>query len=229
MRRTNRHHSRSSHVAHHRPRRRLGRTGPGARSRRPPGHPPPAQGAAGRDARRATPRPPRRPTRPSSTRCAARRSRWCPRRPTSSTTRCRPNSSPACWARTASTAAATGRTGVDDLGQAEAAALRITCERAGLVDGQDVLELGCGWGSLSLWMADHYRNSHITAVSNSHSQRRYIEQPGRGARPGQPARGHLRRQPVRDRGRATTTASSRWRCSSTCATGRTSSRAWPAG
>ena len=66
--------------------------------------------------------------------------------------------------------------GVEDLGQAEAAALRITCERAGLEDGQDVLELGCGWGSLSLWMADRYRSSHITAVSNSHSQRRYIEQ-----------------------------------------------------
>ena len=38
-----------------------------------------------------------------------------------------------------------------------------------------MLELGCGWGSLSLWMADHYRKSHITAVSNSHSQRRHIE------------------------------------------------------
>ena len=66
--------------------------------------------------------------------------------------------------------------GVEDLVQAEAAALRITCERAGLQDGQDVLELGCGWGSLSLWMADRYRNSHVTVVSNSHSQRRYIEE-----------------------------------------------------
>ena len=66
--------------------------------------------------------------------------------------------------------------GVEDLVQAEAAALRITCERAGLRDGQDVLELGCGWGSLSLWMADRYRNSHVTVVSNSHSQRRYIEE-----------------------------------------------------
>jgi cyclopropane-fatty-acyl-phospholipid synthase len=65
--------------------------------------------------------------------------------------------------------------GVADLAQAEARALAITCERAGLKDGQDVLELGCGWGSLSLWMADHYRNSQITAVSNSHSQRHYIE------------------------------------------------------
>ncbi len=66
--------------------------------------------------------------------------------------------------------------GMEDLVQAEAAALRITCERAGLRDGQDVLELGCGWGSLSLWMADRYRNSHVTVVSNSHSQRRYIEE-----------------------------------------------------
>ena len=66
--------------------------------------------------------------------------------------------------------------GVETLAQAEAHALRITCERAGLQDGQDVLELGCGWGSLSLWMADHYRGSRITAISNSHSQRHYIEQ-----------------------------------------------------
>ena len=65
--------------------------------------------------------------------------------------------------------------GVETLGQAEEAALRLTCERAGLQDGQDILELGCGWGSLSLWMADHYRRSHVTAVSNSHSQRRHIE------------------------------------------------------
>ena len=65
--------------------------------------------------------------------------------------------------------------GVEELDRAEAAALRLTCQRAGLQDGQDVLELGCGWGSLSLWMADHYRNSRITAISNSHSQRRHIE------------------------------------------------------
>ena len=65
--------------------------------------------------------------------------------------------------------------GVETLEQAETESLRVTCERAGLRDGQDVLELGCGWGSLSLWMADHYRASHITAVSNSQSQRRYIE------------------------------------------------------
>jgi cyclopropane-fatty-acyl-phospholipid synthase len=65
--------------------------------------------------------------------------------------------------------------GVQTLAQAEAAALQTTCERTGLVDGQDVLELGCGWGSLSLWMAERYPHSRITALSNSHSQREYIE------------------------------------------------------
>ena len=65
--------------------------------------------------------------------------------------------------------------GVATLQQAEAAALATTCQRAGLSDGQDVLELGCGWGSLSLWMAARYPNSRITVVSNSHSQRAHIE------------------------------------------------------
>lgn len=65
--------------------------------------------------------------------------------------------------------------GVTTLDDAEAAALAATCERAGLANGQDVLELGCGWGSLTLWMAQHYPASRITAVSNSHSQRAYIE------------------------------------------------------
>ena len=65
--------------------------------------------------------------------------------------------------------------GVQTLEQAEAAALAETCRRAGLVDGQDVLELGCGWGSLSLWMAERYPRSTITAVSNSHSQRACIQ------------------------------------------------------
>jgi cyclopropane-fatty-acyl-phospholipid synthase len=65
--------------------------------------------------------------------------------------------------------------GVTTLDAAEAAALAATCERAGLADGQDILELGCGWGSLTLWMAAHYPASRITAVSNSHSQRAHIE------------------------------------------------------
>jgi cyclopropane-fatty-acyl-phospholipid synthase len=66
------------------------------------------------------------------------------------------------------------REGTADLAQAESAALAATCERARLADGQDVLELGCGWGSLTLWMGERYRASRITAVSNSHSQRAWI-------------------------------------------------------
>ncbi len=60
------------------------------------------------------------------------------------------------------------------LGQAEEAMLQLTCQCAQLIDGQSVLELGCGWGSLTLWMAEHYPNSHITGVSNSASQRQFI-------------------------------------------------------
>jgi cyclopropane-fatty-acyl-phospholipid synthase len=65
--------------------------------------------------------------------------------------------------------------GCRTLEQAEARALELTCEHAALTDGQDVLELGCGWGSLSLWMAERYRKSRITAVSNSVPQRLHIE------------------------------------------------------
>jgi cyclopropane-fatty-acyl-phospholipid synthase len=61
------------------------------------------------------------------------------------------------------------------LQEAEEEALRRTVEHAGLADGQDILELGCGWGSLSLWMAARLPNARIVAISNSHSQRRYIE------------------------------------------------------
>ncbi|MDH3505927.1 MAG: cyclopropane-fatty-acyl-phospholipid synthase family protein [Gammaproteobacteria bacterium] len=60
------------------------------------------------------------------------------------------------------------------LDEAEAEALRITCERAGIVDGMTVLDLGCGWGSLSLWIAAYYPNCRITSVSNSSSQRQHI-------------------------------------------------------
>jgi cyclopropane-fatty-acyl-phospholipid synthase len=63
----------------------------------------------------------------------------------------------------------------DALETAEARALAATCERAGLSNGQSILELGCGWGSLSLWMAERYPGSTILAVSNSHSQRVHIE------------------------------------------------------
>lgn len=61
------------------------------------------------------------------------------------------------------------------LDEAEVHALKITCQRAQIEDGMTVLELGCGWGSLSLWMAENYPNSRILAVSNSHSQRESIE------------------------------------------------------
>lgn len=62
-----------------------------------------------------------------------------------------------------------------DLAGAEVEALRQTVAHADLQDGQRILELGCGWGSLSLWMAEHYPDARITAVSNSHSQRAFIE------------------------------------------------------
>jgi cyclopropane-fatty-acyl-phospholipid synthase len=65
--------------------------------------------------------------------------------------------------------------GVDALAASEEAMLELTVNRAALADGQDVLELGCGWGSLSLYMAEHYPNSRITAVSNSRSQKEFID------------------------------------------------------
>jgi len=53
--------------------------------------------------------------------------------------------------------------------------LRLTCERARLEDGMDVLDLGCGWDSLSLWIAEHYPNSRVLAISNSRLQIAHIE------------------------------------------------------
>jgi cyclopropane-fatty-acyl-phospholipid synthase len=65
--------------------------------------------------------------------------------------------------------------GASDLEEAETAMLDLTCRRARLEDGQDVLELGCGWGSLSLFMAGRYPNSCILSVSNSRSQKEFID------------------------------------------------------
>ena len=59
--------------------------------------------------------------------------------------------------------------------ESEEAMLALTCERAELKDGQKILELGCGWGSLTFWMAEHYPNASITAVSNSYTQRLHLE------------------------------------------------------
>lgn len=64
--------------------------------------------------------------------------------------------------------------GQESLDQAEEAMLALYGERAALADGQQILELGCGWGSLTLWMAERYPDARITAVSNSHSQREHI-------------------------------------------------------
>lgn len=61
------------------------------------------------------------------------------------------------------------------LNQAEEKMLRLYCERAELCNGQRILELGCGWGALTLWMAERYPDARITAVSNSPLQRAHIE------------------------------------------------------
>jgi cyclopropane-fatty-acyl-phospholipid synthase len=65
--------------------------------------------------------------------------------------------------------------GVDDLGAAETLMLELTARRAQLCDEQRILELGCGWGSLTLFMARRFPRSEIVAVSNSASQKRWID------------------------------------------------------
>ena len=65
--------------------------------------------------------------------------------------------------------------GTSTLDDSEVEMLKLTTKRAALSDGQEVLELGCGWGSLTFHMALTYPNSKITAVSNSNDQRQFIE------------------------------------------------------
>jgi cyclopropane-fatty-acyl-phospholipid synthase len=65
--------------------------------------------------------------------------------------------------------------GVGDLAAAEEAMLALSCERAGIEDGMSVLDLGCGWGSMSLWICERYPRATVVAVSNSASQRAWIE------------------------------------------------------
>ena len=72
--------------------------------------------------------------------------------------------------------------GVTTLDEAEERMLALTCARAELEDGQRILELGCGWGSLTLWMAEKYPRARITAVSNSRTQKEHID--GEAARRG---------------------------------------------
>ena len=65
--------------------------------------------------------------------------------------------------------------GDESLSEGETKALELTCEHAQLEDGLGILELGCGWGSLSLWMAGRFPQARILAVSNSKPQREFIE------------------------------------------------------
>ena len=63
-----------------------------------------------------------------------------------------------------------------ELATAEETMLALTCERAGIEDGMEVLDLGCGWGSLALWIGQSYPRCRVLAVSNSSSQRQFIEE-----------------------------------------------------
>ena len=69
--------------------------------------------------------------------------------------------------------------GTASLDDAEAAALELACRRAGVRNGMDVLDLGCGWGSLAIWIAERYPDCRVLAVSNSRSQARFITQAAR--------------------------------------------------
>jgi len=64
---------------------------------------------------------------------------------------------------------------VNNLDEAEAQMLGLTSKRAELEDGMEILELGCGWGSLTLWMAERYPHSRVVAVSNSKPQADFIQ------------------------------------------------------
>ena len=66
-------------------------------------------------------------------------------------------------------------TNVNNLSVAEESMLCVSCERAEIEDGMEILELGCGWGSLTLWLGKHYPNAKVTAVSNSTTQKIYID------------------------------------------------------
>ena len=65
--------------------------------------------------------------------------------------------------------------GVETLAEAEEAMLALTCERAGVEDGMTLLDLGCGWGSLTGWLSERYPSARILAISNSRPQREWIE------------------------------------------------------
>jgi cyclopropane-fatty-acyl-phospholipid synthase len=100
---------------------------------------------------------------------------------------------------------------VKTLDAAEEAMLALTATRAEVADGMDILDLGCGWGSFTLWTAENFPHSRILAVSNSTLQGNFI------------------REKAANQGLKQVTALCPWRCSSTCATGRSSWNDSPAG
>ena len=78
------------------------------------------------------------------------------------------------WKKLKSIAPATTKKKINPFMKRKTGHSHLTCEHAQLEEGQDILELGCGWGSLSLWMAKEFPRSSITSISNSNSQREYI-------------------------------------------------------
>jgi len=72
--------------------------------------------------------------------------------------------------------------GVGTIAEAEDEMLALTCSRAQVEDGMEILDLGCGWGSLTFWLAERYPSARVLAVSNSRLQREWIE--GEAARRG---------------------------------------------
>lgn len=64
--------------------------------------------------------------------------------------------------------------GVETIAAAEDAMLALTCERAGVEDGMELLDLGCGWGSLTFWLLERYPTARVLAISNSQTQRAFI-------------------------------------------------------
>ena len=65
--------------------------------------------------------------------------------------------------------------GTSELAQADDAMLELTCRRAEIEDGMEILDLGCGWGSLTLWIAERYPNARVTGVSSSSTRTAHIE------------------------------------------------------
>jgi len=111
--------------------------------------------------------------------------------------KCRRPSSPRCSVRTANIRRASTRSRCRHCRRPR----RKRCGRPSstpiLADGQSILELGSGWGSLALWMARQFPNSHITTVSNSHGQCGYIENAAMARGLKKPARHHGRHERVR--------------------------------